>query len=120
MARAPSAPPRPPHISANDLALYMTSSDTARIGGAILRMTQDDAASAAARSRRQDMGLYVATLVQLHLDQNFSTDREISNRLCMSIDVQHGEVFQAPTANARRVNDLENACRLIAAFWPSA
>jgi hypothetical protein len=35
----------------------------------------------------------------------------------MSSDVQHGEVFQAPDANARRIADLENACRFIAAMW---
>jgi hypothetical protein len=35
----------------------------------------------------------------------------------MSIDVQHGEVFTAPDSNTRRMNDLENACRFIAALW---
>jgi hypothetical protein len=38
----------------------------------------------------------------------------------MSIDVQHGEVFTAPDSNTRRMNDLENACRFIAALWDRA
>src|SRR5260370_42661831 len=29
---------------------------------------------------------------------------------CTSIDVQHGEVFQAPESNTGLMNDLENAC----------
>ena len=88
-----------------------------QIGAAILRLTQDDAESDTARSRRRDMGLYVATLALLQTDQNISSARAVANRLCMSIDIQHGEVFQAPDSNTRRMNDLENACRFIAAMW---
>jgi hypothetical protein len=86
-------------------------------GAAVLRLTQDDADSETARTKRRDMGLYVATLVRLHVDQNLPGEQPISNRLCMSIDVQHGELFQAPDANTRRMNDVENACRFIAAMW---
>lgn|ERR1700730_4307512 len=90
-----------------------------QVGGAVLRMTQDDADSEVARSRRRDMGLYIATLARLHVDQNIQSAHEVNNRLCMSIDVQHGECFQAPDANTRRMNDIENACRFIAALWPT-
>ena len=86
-------------------------------GVAVLRMTQDDATTEAARSRRREMGLYVATLARMHVEQNIAQVSPISNRLCMSIDIQHGEVFQTPDANTRRRNDLENACRFIAAIW---
>lgn len=88
-------------------------------GAAILRLTQDDAETPTARARRREMGLYVATLTRLHFDQNLSRDAPVSNRLCMSIDIQHGEYFQAPDSNTRRMNDLENACRFIAAMWQS-
>ena len=90
-----------------------------QIGAAILRLTQDDTETDVARSRRREMGLYVATLARLQADQNLPSAREASNRLCMSIDVQHGEVFQAPDSNTRRMNDLQNACRFIAAMWAS-
>lgn len=86
-------------------------------GAAVLRMTQDDADSDTARGRRREVGLYVATLARLHVDQNLRPALPIANRLCMSIDVQHGERFQAPDANTRRTNDLEAACRFIAALW---
>ena len=88
-------------------------------GAAILRLTQDDAATDAARSRRREMGLYVATLIRLHVDQNISTNLPVSNRLCMSVDIQHGEIFQAPDSNTRRTNDLTSACRIIGAVWPT-
>ena len=100
-----------------DLLVYGSSRGKDQIGAAVLRMTQDDAETDTARSRRREMGLYVATLARLHVDQNIVTDRNPSNRLCMSIDVQHGELFQAPGSNTRRMNDVENACRFIAAMW---
>lgn len=100
-----------------DLLVHGTARGEQQIGAAVLRMTQDDAESEAARSRRRDMGLYVATLARLHTDQNLADDRVPANRLCMSIDVQHGEVFVAPNSNTRRMNDIESACRFIAALW---
>ena len=100
-----------------DLLVLGASRGQDQVGAAVLRMTQDDAETETARSRRREMGLYVATLARLHVDQNITTPRTVSNRLCMSIDVQHGELFQAPESNTRRMNDLENACRFIAAMW---
>lgn len=91
-----------------------------QIGAALLRMTQDDASTDAAIEKRKQMGLYVATMVRLHVDQNIATDRKPANKLCMSIDVQHGEVFIAPNSNTRRMNDLTAACQMIAALWEGA
>jgi hypothetical protein len=62
--------------------------------------------------------IYVATVARLHMNLNLPTNRVVTNRLCMSIDIQHGECFHAPDSNMRRMNDLENACRFIAAMWP--
>jgi hypothetical protein len=100
-----------------ELLVSATNRGQEQRGAAVLRLTQDDADTEPARTRRRDMGLYVATLARLHIDQNLPGENPISNRLCMSIDVQHGELFQAPDANTRRMNDLENACRFIAAMW---
>ncbi len=100
-----------------DLLVHGATRGREQVGAAVLRMTQDDADTDAARSRRQDMGFYVATLARLHLDANLQSNRESANRLCLSIDVQHGEAFACPNSNTRRRNDLENACRFIAAMW---
>lgn len=94
-----------------DLWVYGESRGEEQIGGAIFRMTQDDG------TRREDMGRYVATLLRMHLDQNNPSNRTPVNRLCMAVDVRHGQVFAAPNANARRMNDLEAACRVIHALW---
>lgn len=102
-----------------DLLVHGQSRSQEQIGGAVLRMTQDDAATAEARDRRREMGLYVATLARLHLGQNIASDRQPANRLCMSIDVQHGEVFVASNSTTRRINHLTSACTMIAALWAS-
>jgi hypothetical protein len=102
-----------------DLLVHGTARGREQIGAAVLRMTQDDAETDAARAKRQDMGFYVATLARLHLESNIPSNREPANRLCLSIDVQHGEVFACPSSNTRRRNDLENACRFITAMWPT-
>jgi len=88
-------------------------------GAAVLRFTQADGDSETAIARRRDMGTYAATVVRLHAEQNLALEHPISDRLCMSIDVQYGEFFRTPDSHTRRVNDLENACRFIAAVWPS-
>lgn len=100
-----------------DLLVYGAAKGVDQVGTAILRMTQADASSEAAVEKRRQMGLYVATLGRLHVEQNIQTNREPANRLCMSIDVQHGEIFVAPNANTRRVNDLTAACQMIHALW---
>ncbi len=104
-----------------DLILHGSRRGEEQIGAAVLRMTADDASTDAARDKRRNMGLYVATLIRMHLDQNLmaGSNRLPSNRLCLSIDVQHGEAFAAPVNNTRRINDLESACRMITAVWPS-
>lgn len=94
-----------------DLWVHGERQGEEQVGGAIFRMTQDDG------GRRADMGRYVATLLRMHLDQNNPTSRAPANRLCMAVDVRHGEVFVAPNANTRRMNDLEAACRVIRALW---
>lgn len=101
-----------------DLLVHGAARGVEQIGAAVLRMTMDDADTEAAREKRRNMGLYVATLARMHVDQNIHSNRDPANRLCLSIDVQHGEVFPAPNANARRVSDIENVCTVIAALWP--
>lgn len=103
-----------------DLQVEATARGIAQVGGAILRMTQDDADTPAARDRRRDMGTYVATLARMYLDAHYQGNRTITNRLCMSIDIQHGEIFAAPTGLTQRIGNLRAACQVIAALWPTA
>ena len=103
-----------------DLLLHGQTRGVEQIGAAVLRMTKDDAATPTAKEKRKQMGLYVATLVRMHLDQNIKSNRKPINKICMSVDIQHGEIFPAPAQTARRISDIENACKIIAAFWQTA
>ena len=82
-------------------------------------LTQDDATTDAAKLKRKNMGLYVATLLRLHVDQNLAGNRKPASRLCVAIDVQHGEAFVAPKAMAQRTKDITGACQMISALWPT-
>lgn len=99
--------------------VHGAKSGNPEIGAAMLRMTQDDASTDAAKAKRKNMGLYVATMLRMHVDNSLRGNRKPANRLCMSIDVQHGEVFAAPNANAQRIKDINSACQLISALWPT-
>lgn len=102
----------------SDLLVHGSARGIDQIGSAVLRMTKDDATTPQAKQKRKDMGLYVATLILMHVRANLSGgNRQPSSRLCMSIDIQHREVFVAPTANKRRMRNLENACITIGALW---
>jgi hypothetical protein len=100
-----------------DLLVYGATRGRDQFGAAVFRLTQDDAATETAQAKRREMGVTVATLARRHAEENLQSNRELSNRLCMSIDVQHGDIFVAPDSITRRMNDLENACRFIAALW---
>lgn len=100
-----------------DLLVTGVVKKTPHVGAAVLRFNQDDADTEAAIQKRAEMGRYVATVVLRHVLENFEAAKPISNKLCMSIDVQHGEVFCAPDSNTRRMSDIENACKFIAAMW---
>lgn len=89
------------------------------LGAAILRVSKDDSGTSPAKQKRREMGLYVATLIWMQLQNARTLTGAISRGLCMSIDVQHGEVFVAPRANTKRVRELESACAIIAALWPT-
>jgi hypothetical protein len=102
-----------------DLLVHGSARGQDQIGAAVLRLTQDDADTDLARTRRRDVGLYVATMARMHVERNIESSRQAANRLCMAIDIQHGDLFQAPDSNSRRMTDLENACRFIAAMWPT-
>ncbi len=88
-------------------------------GAAILRMTQDNSETEAAKSKRREMGLFAATILRMHVDQNLSGDDLVSNKFCMSIDIQCGEAFSAPPQNATRQKNIEAVCQMIASYWPS-
>ena len=101
-----------------DMLVHGRTRNIEQIGAAVLRLTKDDGSTSAARNRRKRMGLYAASLIRRHVEENVPSDRKPANKYCMSIDVQHGEVFVAANSNIKRMTEIENACRFIAALWP--
>jgi hypothetical protein len=125
--RFTAAPKDQPHLNLSgvdvsarlDLFAHGASRNVEQVGGAILRLTQDDADTEVAAGKRREMGAYVATIARMHTERNMTLDVPVAARLCMSIDIRHGDTFLAPPGNARRITDIENACRMIAAVWPT-
>ena len=108
-------------VSVNlDLLITREHRSQAQIGGALFRFTKADDESELAASRRRNMGLYAATLVQMQVRENLAGNRRPYYRLCMSVDVQCEEAHIAPRTYAQRQQNLENACRFISAMWHSA
>lgn len=107
-------------VSVNlDLHIRRDYKGEAQIGGAIFRFSQAGDESAAAATKRREMGAYVATLVHMHVASNLSTNRTPAHPICFSVDVQFREAIAAPRTYARRARDMENACRFISAIWES-
>lgn len=108
-------------ISVNlDLLVARTQGAVEQLGGALFRFTKADEETDAAAAKRRDMGLYAATIIHMHVVQNLAGNRQPTNRLCLSIDVQCGEVHVAPRNYAQRAQNIESSCRFIAAMWDRA
>ena len=105
-------------VSVNvDALLHRTKGATEQIGGALFRFTKAEDESDNAAGKRREMGLYAATLALIQVQRNLKGNREPHHQLCLSVDVQCEEVHVAPKAYTTRIQNLENACRFIAAMW---
>lgn len=88
------------------------------IGGLLFRLTQfDDTETDSAASKRREMGLYAATLVLMQITANLAGNRRPAYPICWSVEVQSQDIHVAPRTFARRSQDMESACRFIAAMW---
>jgi len=102
-----------------DVMMTRTRGTKDEIGGVLFRLTKaDDGETATAK--REEMGLYAATLALMQVQANLSNGRTPHHQLCAAFDIQAGDVHYAPRTFVRRAQDMENACRFIAAMWHSA
>lgn len=108
-------------VSVNcDILIHRTHRDQNEIGGALFRLTKpEEDSSERSIQRRRDMAGYAAALVLMHVTEHHSANRTPNGGLCLSIDVQSGDIHDAARAFATRRQNLENACRVIAAVWPT-
>ena len=108
-------------VSVNvDLLTMRTKGSEDQVGGALFRLTKADDETEAAATKRREIGVYAATLVQMQVRQHLAGNRKTHHAICMSIDVQCEEVIVAPRTYSQRAQNLENACRFIAAMWDKA
>jgi len=85
----------------------------------LFRLSKADDVEAAA-GKRQEMGVYAATLALMQVRTNLANGRIPHHQLSASFDIQAGEVHYAPQRYTLRAQNLENACRFIAVKWESA
>ncbi|HSC19375.1 MAG TPA: hypothetical protein VLC74_10710 [Rhizomicrobium sp.] len=90
------------------------------VGGVLLRMARGDGETDGAAAKRREIGRNAAVLVYLGAEQNLGKLGTASPELCYSVDVQHGESHQAPKNYLAIVENMNAACRTIAALWDSA
>jgi hypothetical protein len=121
------APKRQPKITLNGITISVTLDAIIRreyrsesqVGGALFRFTQADDETDAAAAKRRDMSAYAATLVHMQVANSFSDAAKAHHSISYAVDVQFKEAISAPKTYARRVKDMENACRFISAVWDS-
>lgn len=106
-------------ISVNcDVIIHRDIKGVQCIGAGLFRLTKpEEDETVAAKAKRHDMGAYAATLVYMHLSQNFAGERNPHPEICWSVDVQSGEIHKAPRNFKTRANNIETACEFIAAMW---
>ncbi|WP_157096698.1 hypothetical protein [Tsuneonella dongtanensis] len=90
----------------------------ARVGQAFIRCTIGGAGEAA-ENRRAEANVNLATLAHMHATQYLADLGEPHPQTSMVIDVSRENVFRAPANSARRIANIEAACTMIAAIWPT-
>jgi len=106
-------------VSVNcDVLIHRPVKGTESIGAALFRLTKpEEDESETAKSKREQMGKCVATLVLMQVGANLAGNRSPLFELCWSVDVQTGEIHKAPKNSKALMANMENACHFIAAMW---
>jgi hypothetical protein len=102
-----------------DLIVYTAMRGQDKAGGAHFRLRQDDTSTERSKQQREELGRWTAVLEWMHMSQNFDLDVPLHNKLCLLIDIMYGEIIQSPQNYKKRMNNIESACRMISALWPT-
>lgn len=104
-----------------DLLVKREKGGRVECGGVLFRLSKaDEDETEAANSKRREMGAYAATLAQMQVRSMDNGGMIPSPDLCMSVDVQAGDVQFAKRDFTQRAQRLEAECRFIAAMWDQA
>jgi len=106
-------------VSVNcDVLIHRPVKGVEAIGAALFRLTKpEEDETETAKSKREQMGKCVATLVLMQVGANLAGNRKPLFDLCWSVDVQSREIHKAPKNSKALMANMENACHFIAAMW---
>lgn len=120
------APPKQPPLIISgvsvivtcDVMIHQPVKGVESIGAALFRLTKpDEEETDTAKSKREHMGRYVATLVMMQVGANLAGNRQPVSDLCWSLDIQSREIHRAPKNTKTLIGNLESACTFISAMW---
>lgn len=89
-----------------------------RVGQGFIRCTIGGAGEAA-EGRRAEANVNLATIAHMHTQAYLADLGQPHPQASLVIDVPRQNVFRAPTNSARRIANIEAACAMIAAIWPT-
>ena len=73
----------------------------------------------AAQERRTEANRLLATIAHIHASRTLTHLGDVYASASLVLDVPRGLVVRGPTNATRRVANIEAACRMIAARWPT-
>lgn len=104
-----------------DMLIRRERGSRTEAGGVPLRLTKaDEDETDSAAGKRRDIGAYAATLVQMQVRATAPPDTVVHHSLCMSVDVQSGDVDPSSRNFVSRAQRIEAECRFIGALWETA
>ena len=122
------AEPRLPSTSLNvagveisvspDLIVTVRRRDQVRVGQVFVRCAIGTAGDAA-ENRRAEANGHLATIAHMHTSQYLADIGLPYAPTSMVIDVSRESVVRGPVNSARRIANIEAACAMIAAIWPT-
>jgi hypothetical protein len=65
----------------------------------------------------KESGDYISTILYRYLSETLSTETDVNRNACMVVDVFGQNIFYAPKAYKRTMNDVEATCIHIAILW---
>jgi len=106
------------NVSVNlDCVFTITHRGVKRLGAVILYTTKDKSKSLSRSLGDNSAGDYVATILQRHLQENFSSEGKAHQSICFVVDVHRRKIYQPTTRERTLFNHIEAACEGIASRW---
>lgn len=121
--RYEAAPPRPTPLSISGVEISVFPDVIAyrggdRIGEAFIRCTIGGS-NGSAENRRQEANSHLAVLAHMHSVNHLGHRGTPHCPTSMVLDVPRERVVYGPTSTTMRVRQVETACAMIAAIWPT-